>query len=625
MTKIFFSTLFLLFQIYSTKLNLRNSKENKFLGKNEEKDKSDDIIIIHTNDVHCGIMNSIGYDGLMLYKKELQEKYKYVLTIDVGDHVQGDIIGLLSKGLDIIEIMNKIGYDISTLGNHEFDYGLDPLYECSKKLSNGGYISANFCYRESKAPIFPPYKILNVGDKKIAFIGLTTPITLTGSSLYNIVDENGNRVYDFLSENNGQLLYDTVQNYINKLKENKTDYIIILDHIGDEADTVNQYTSSLLLSNIYGVDAMLDAHTHKIYNKTGLDKKGNSVILAQTGTKLSNIGVLKIKTNGEISSEIISEVPKPDNEEYAEKVIRNKKEVWVDKEMNSFLINITNKYSGELDKKIGHSDFDLIVNTDPNKDHHKHACRSEETTLGNLITDAFRYVGKTDIALANGASIRGDLLKGDISFKMILNILPYSSEIVTKQILGEDILDALELGVKNLPEKSAIFQQVSGISFKVNIGIKSTIELDENGIFIRVKGERRVYDVKVGNEKLDLKKLYSISMPEYTSDGGDGFSMFSKYKDSITTSKLDNEALKIYLDEELKGEIPEKYRNREGRIRIINEDEDSDDDNDWIISLIIICLFLASAVLVMFIFYFMKLDKKREDDELLEKIGIEPD
>ena len=99
--------------------------------------------------------------------------------------------------------------------------------------------------------------------------------------------------------------------------------------------------------------------------------------------------------------------------------------------------------------------------------------------------------------------------------------------------------------------------------------------------------------------------------------------MFSKYKDSITTSKLDNEALKIYLDEELKGEIPEKYRNTEERIQIFNED--NDDDNDWIISLIIICLFLASAVLVMFIFYFMKLDKKREDDELLEKIGIEPD
>ena len=151
------------------------------------------------------------------------------------------------------------------------------LMNVQKKLECG-YISANFCYRKNKASIFPPYKILTVGNKKIAFIGIITPQTLTSSYLHNIVDDEGIMVYDFLSENNGQLLYDTVQNYIDKLRANNIDYIIIIDHMGDEGGPSYQYTSSFLLSNISGVDAMLDAHTHKIYNKTSLDKEGCTIL-----------------------------------------------------------------------------------------------------------------------------------------------------------------------------------------------------------------------------------------------------------------------------------------------------------------------------------------------------------
>ena len=120
----------------------------------------DEIVIIHTNDVHCGLLDYIGYDGLKLYKRELQQKYKYILTIDTGDHIQGSAIGVLSKGLDIINIMNEIGYNVTILGNHEFNYGLDALQNCSNTLDNGGYICTNFCYRKNKTSVFPPYKIV---------------------------------------------------------------------------------------------------------------------------------------------------------------------------------------------------------------------------------------------------------------------------------------------------------------------------------------------------------------------------------------------------------------------------------------------------------------------------------
>ena len=108
-----------------------------------QNEKSDDIILLHTNDVHCGVNDTIGYDGLMLYKKQLLRKYKHVILVDAGDHIQGGTIGLITNGEAIIDIMNKLEYEVVTLGNHEFDYGL-PQLETIEKLLNCSYISCNY-------------------------------------------------------------------------------------------------------------------------------------------------------------------------------------------------------------------------------------------------------------------------------------------------------------------------------------------------------------------------------------------------------------------------------------------------------------------------------------------------
>ena len=147
---------FFIFEINSLNTNNRNSN-NRNLKENFEEDiinEEEDIIILHTNDVHCGLIDNIGYEGLMLYKKELQKKCKYILTIDIGDYIQGNTIGVLSKGID----MNKVGYDIVIIGNHEFVYGIGGLKKCNETL-NCGYINSNFCYRNNKTTIFPKYEI----------------------------------------------------------------------------------------------------------------------------------------------------------------------------------------------------------------------------------------------------------------------------------------------------------------------------------------------------------------------------------------------------------------------------------------------------------------------------------
>jgi len=558
---------FLFLEIYSlSRINKKNlkSKDNEIRELKEEKELSDDIIILHTNDVHCGVLDSIGYDGLMLYKKDLQKQYKHVLTVDVGDHIQGGPLGLLSKGLDIIKIMNKIGYDVSIIGNHEFDYGIDQLKKCNESL-NCGYISGNFLYRKNRTLIYPPYKLIQLDDIKIAFIGITTPQTLSKTILHTIIDEEGEMVYDFLTKNDGQELYEIIQKYINEVKDKGAKYVIILSHLGIEGDALEKYTSSGLLSHLIGVDAILDGHTHRIYNKTSKDKNGNDILLSQTGTKLTNLGVLKIKKNGEIISEMLSQIPTPKFIK-VKPVYRDRKLRLVDPEMNNFINNIESSHFSELNKKIGYVNFDLLINSD------EQSSRSGENPLCDLIADSIRYYGKGDITMINAGSIRNDLKKGDITFQNILEVLPFSAYIITKEVKGEDILNALEFGMKDLPEKTSRFPQVSGISFKVNTKIKSTVIVDEEEMFVKVSGKRRVYDVIVGKDKLDINKTYLIAFDNYIGKGGDGFSMFINYEEKLNLGKTDNELFMMYIRDVLNGVIPDEYKKTQQRI-IIEENE----------------------------------------------------
>ena len=398
--KSFFYLLIILIQSYLSLSFLQ--KENTPPRNLQE--LSDDIIILHTNDVHCGITDYIGYDGLMLYKNELRKKYKHIITVDVGDHIQGGTIGLISKGEDIITIMNKIEYDVAILGNHEFDYGVDQLEVCKNKLSCG-YICANYCLRSTKKPIYDPYKIIERGGKKIAFIGVVTPQTITRTFLHEILDENNNTYYDFLMENNGKELYEKIQGYINEVKSKGADYVIILAHLGNGGDAQYEFTSDGLLANLEGVDAMLDGHTHLVYNQTSKDKNGKNIPLAQTGTKLANIGILKIATNGEITSELINKVPQPEDETNAFNTSRG----WVDKEMNEMLESIIDSHAEELNEVIGTVGFDMIINSEPGGSSKTQISRSQEVSLGDLVADAIRDIGKGDICLINAGSIRTDL------------------------------------------------------------------------------------------------------------------------------------------------------------------------------------------------------------------------
>ena len=534
-----------------------------------EEKNSDDIIILHTNDVHCGITDNIGYDGLMLFKKELQTKYEHVILVDAGDHIQGAAIGLLSYGSDIIKIMNELEYDASTIGNHEFDYKLEQLYKLREQF-NHNYVNAHFCFRKNKTTVFEPYKIVEAGNIKIGFIGVLTPLTLTKTYLHTLVDEDGNYIYDFLTERQGLEFYEAIQKYIDELREiGHVDYVIILSHLGLSAEQ-EEYSSEALLRNIEGVDAIIDGHSHQVYSEIRKDKTGKDVIIAQVGTKLSNIGALTL-SNGTVKSEIISEVPIFQGYEYYKKVTRDGKDRYVDPDMKKFLEDLINSHEEEIKEFVGYTDFDMITIDDKAGT----VSRNRENNLCDLVADSIRNYYYSDIGFLNSGGVRNNIYKGNITVGDILTILPFSNKVVQLTVPGRDILDTIEYGMKNLPNNSGKFLQVSGLKFKVYDNIPSPVKVDDFDNYVKIEGERRVFDVFVGNEKLDINKNYTVSLPDFMAEGGDGYTMFTNYKVTNDSQGFISDICKNYIQKELNNTIPVIYKTNQDRIVKMQKKNDS--------------------------------------------------
>ena len=231
-----------------------------------------DIVILYTNDAHCGIEDGMGYQGLSAAKRALLAAGNKVLLVDNGDAVQGDTIGTLSKGEYIIDIMNKLGYDVATPGNHEFDYGMDQFNKLVEK-ADFDYISCNFVDKDGN-PVLKPYVIKEADGVKIAFVGISTPKTITTSTPTYFQDGNGNYIYGFMQDDTGEKLYTAVQSAVDAARKEGAKYVIAMAHLGIEADC-QPWTSSDVIVNTSGIDVVLDL--------TDFDRKCRGASLVITG------------------------------------------------------------------------------------------------------------------------------------------------------------------------------------------------------------------------------------------------------------------------------------------------------------------------------------------------------
>ena len=542
------------------------------LNKNTTISAPEKIIILHTNDVHCqidqkknkdGIVTNIGYAGVLAYKKEMENLHgiNNVTLVDAGDAIQGGPIGTLSKGEYIVDIMNYIGYDIACPGNHEFDYGMENFLKLSTETSKANYICCNFRDLEGN-PILSPYTLIKYGDLTIAYLGINTPESFTKSSPIYFQDENGNYIYDFAQGEKGQTLYKTVQKYVDEAIKEGANYVVAIGHLGDEGAS-EYWSSKSLIKNTYGIDIFIDGHSHEVYSEILKNKKGKNVLLAQTGTKLQNLGKITINTkNKKITSEFISNYKAQDEDAV------------------NYIEGIKNKFSDVLQEVVAKSSVTLTT-LDPTT--HKRAIRNSETNLGDFCADAYRAMVGADIAFANGGGIRADIEEGDITYEEIINVHPFGNEICMIETTGQDILDALEVGACEYPIENGGFLQVSGLSYTIDPSIPSSVVFNEREQFVKVDGKYRVTEVIVGNEPLVLNKTYTLASHNYMiKNGGDGYTMFmddKMIKDSVV---IDNGALINYITENLNGVIGDEYKNPKGSGRIIIKENTSSNSQEEI-------------------------------------------
>ena len=502
---------------------------------------TEDIIILYENDVHCAVE---GYSKLAAMKKELQETYAHVGVVSGGDYIQGSSLGAISQGRYIVDLMNLVGYDAVTLGNHEFDYRLDKLDELIGVM-NTKPVCCNFQKIGEDKPYFQPYTIVSYGDVDIAYIGITTPSTLTMAVPVQFKDDRGEYLYTFHPTE----LYDIVQGNIDSAKAAGADHIIALSHVGYADDAIYGDLEDVedLIRNTDGFDVVLDAHSHSVIErKTLVDEGGNEVLLTSTGTKFENIGKLTISDGG-----------------YKTELIKTQDYQKRDPAVDAQIEKINAEYAVLGERKVAVGEVDLITQTaDGNR-----LVRRAETNLGDLCAEAFRSAVGADIGYINGGGIRADIAAGDITFNDLLSVLPFNNTVVLAEIGGQTIKDMMEMAMMLWPAENGSFPHLAGIAFSVNADIPTSVVLDAQEEFVCVDGPYRVYDIKIRNqttgeyEPIDLNGTYTIASHNYALvDHGSGMKMLENTVILQNDGMLDVEALERYVVENLGGVVGEEYK-----------------------------------------------------------------
>ena len=520
----------------------------------EPTEPAEDVVILYTNDVHTYIDGPLSYDVIAGLKTKLKEVYGNVLLVDAGDAVQGTAFGSMDKGATIIQLMNAAGYDLATLGNHEFDYGMEGAMNVME-WAEFPYISSNFYHEQNGVKgetVLDASKVFEIGGRKIAFVGVTTPETFTKSTPAYFQDENGNYIYGISGGEDGAALYADVQQAVDAVD---ADFVIGLGHLGDDPAS-QPWTSEEVLENVTGFDAFIDGHSHT----TMAEKDVNGVLLTQTGEYCGNIGMMLIDgETGEITTDLITyeEVVETVLDENGQPVLDEDGEevteflyyqfvsdldlgcIWAS---NGEVAAIKDAWIAEIDTQLGQAIGSTALTFDNYDAEGKRLVRSQETNTGDFAADALYYLFDNmgldvDVAIMNGGGIRNKAVTGELTYKTAKNIHTFGNVACLQTITGQQLLDALEWGARGVGTGEEIggFLHVAGITYKVDGEWPASLQMDDKGVWIGAPtGGYRVHDVQVYNketgayEALDLAANYNLAGYNYTlRDLGDGFNMFS--------------------------------------------------------------------------------------------------
>ncbi len=485
------------------------------------------IVILYDNDVHCAVD---GYAKLVALRDIISDTAGFVTTVSCGDFASGGVIASVSDGELVVDIMNKVGYDVVALGNHELDYGMNQLFTFSESL-NAEVVCANLKNVLTDEFPFPAYHIISYGDVDVAFLGFTTP---SSGTVMSLSDGDGNPLYSFMRED----FYSNAQSFIDEARDNGAEYVVALTHLGDSRQIGNIPNSISLITETTGLDAVIDGHDHHVIEERWVnDKDGNQVLLTSSGYLFKNIGVLRIDADGSLSSRLIN---------------IESDTSFVDDDTQRFVDSLKMKVHASGQKVVGYLDKDLDI-YDVNG---KRLVRVRQTEIGEFIADAFREFTGADVALINGGGIRAGLKRGEVTINDILAVMPFGNLACTATMTGQQLLDAMEFSVSMLPYESGAFLQVSGMSYEVDASVPTPVALDKENLFSHVgDGKRRISDLKIMNSKageyesVELEKTYTIASFDYliTEMGCSGILRYAQKNDKYWGTDL--EVMKSYLKE----------------------------------------------------------------------------
>ena len=502
----------------------------------EEATMAGKTVILHTNDVHGAIE---GYAYIAQLKADYEAKGAEVILVDAGDYSQGEVYVSDTKGLDAVEMMNVTGYDVVTLGNHEFDYGYAQLKENMTK-ADFKILCANV-YGEDGTPIFDAnYTYTTKSGVKIGFFGMETPEAQTKANPALIKG----------------LKFDTdlkavAEKQLEALKDD--DVVIALSHLGVD-DSSKPYTSYDLYNAAKGIDFIIDGHSHSV-----MIKGKNGEPIQSTGTKFANIGVIVIDdASKKIESNSLYEI---------------KEDTAKDATVAAAAQKIIDRIDKEYGAVFAKSKVELNGAKAPNGN------RDGETNNGDLITDAMLWKVMQNkegltvnedhvVAITNGGGIRAAIKVGDVTKKDIKTVLPFGNTIEVIYVTGNELLEALEASTFCVPESIGGFPQVSGISYTISTGAvyDANAETYPASTYYGPKSINRVTINSINGKDFKANDTYAVVTNNFCAEGGDTYYAFAAATSKFDTGVTLDMAVMDYITTKLKGVIGEQYAAPQGRI-----------------------------------------------------------
>ena len=498
-------------------------------------------VILHSNDVHGAIT---GYACIAALKTDYESKGAEVILVDAGDYSQGTTNVSTTKGADAVAMMNAAGYDVVTIGNHEFDYGYEQLMDNMSK-AEFKVVCADVFDADGTTIFDANYTYTTKSGVKVGFFGLETPEAQTKVNPALI------KGLTFATDD----LWTVSQKQIDALAD--ADVVICLSHLGVDNET-KPYTSYDLWNNTKGIDMIIDGHSHTVMTKGDKNEP-----IQSTGTAFANIGVIVID---DASKKIES------NELVAVTDTMAK-----DEAVAAAAEKIIDRVKAEYDVKFAVSKVELNGAKAPNGN------RDSETNNGDLITDAmvWQVLQNKDgltvnedhvVAITNGGGIRAAIKPGDVTKNDINTVLPFGNTVAVVYVTGAELLEALEASTYCTPGAIGGFPQVSGINFTLHTGkaYDANAETYPNSTYYGPKSINRVVINSINGKEFKENEIYAVVTNNFCAAGGDTYYAFASASAQFDTGIPVDEAVMAYITRELKGVIGEQYAAPQGRITYFN-------------------------------------------------------